>query len=285
MLDEALVLPPGDHSEDWQTRLRAVLGDCFPQIAETLTGSPLERELHFELVKIGPRSLCLKLCAGGQFGFLKLFDGADGAVPYHREKAALHAMLDSGLVPGILAYSDELRFVLTDWIEARPVVVDDPRQVGFRTGAWLAAFDAVAPSEPASGNWFSYLSKFGSGLDLSQISSAQGMLSEIPLCGRVLSRNDAALHNYLVASDGTLLGCDFEQARMRPRGWDYLLGFAALIERFPDRSNEVIESYSEGFAQAHRGTLIVDELNAVARILFCARAMCGYQQQGATPWL
>ena len=64
---------------------------------------------------------------------------------------------------------------------------------------------------------------------------------------------------------------------MRPRGWDYMLGFSALIERFPEDADEVLTAYSNGFSQAHRGALIVDELNAVARILFCARALDGYK--------
>lgn len=284
MLDEDPVLLGGNNTGNWQARLSAVLGNCFPQIAEILTGSSSEGELHLQLIKAGSRSVCLRVSADGISGFLKLFDGADRMVSYRREKASLLALSDSGLVPEIFAFSDDMCFVVTNWVEIRPNIDSQPRRLASRIGNWLAAFDALAPGEPTTGNWFGYLSKYGSGLDLGRIGAARGVLSDIPLCGRVLSRNDAALHNYLETSDGTLLGCDFEQARMRPRGWDYLLGFGALIERFPTESNEVIEAYSSGFSQSHRGALMVEELNAVARILFCARAVAGRSEPEAALW-
>ncbi|TLP60490.1 hypothetical protein FEE96_16685 [Parasedimentitalea maritima] len=272
------------YSADWKDRLRHQLGFCFPQIAETLTGLTNDRNVKFEMVKASSRSLCLKLNVDGKLGFLKLFDGPDGSAAFFREKMSLHSMLDSGLVPGLLAYSDELKFILTEWVETRSLLDAEPSHTAFRIGAWLAAFDAAAPAELASGNWFGYLSKFKTGVALSQIVEAKSVLSGIPLCGRVLSRNDPALHNYLQTQSGALLGCDFEQSRMRPRGWDYVTGFGALIERFPAKSNEVLEAYSAGFARSHRGALIVDELNSMARILFCARAVASRSEREAQPW-
>ena len=284
MLEEAPILSDKARGLDWQARLRSSLGHCFPQIAETLTGSARELELQFQLVKAGARAVSLKVMASGYSGFIKVFDGVDGTECYGRERGTLLAMSDSGLVPDVLAYSDELQFVLTEWVWQDHGLEQDPCRVASVIGSWMARFDAAAPSEPASGNWLGYLSKIKTGLDHGPIGDMKDALVDIPLCGRVLSRNDAAFHNYIWSRDGSVLGCDFEQARMRPRGWDYIMGFSALIERFPDNISDVLTAYSEGFARSHRGSLIVEELNAVARVLFCARAVAGQRHEEVASW-
>ena len=213
---------------------------------------------------------------GGRRAYLKLFDPSHSDNAYQREKAALCALRESGLVPRILAYADKPRFLLCEWSapsatagETAPV---NPTQFGERLGTWLAELDSVVPSENACGNWYGYLQQFGGVFDMERIRIARDMLSEIPLCGRAMSRNDTALTNFLSTAEGHLIGCDFERAQMRPRGWDYVLGYIGLIERFPERTGAVLDAYSAGFAKAHKGALIVEELNVVSRILYTARA-------------
>ena len=96
----------------------------------------------------------------------------------------------------------------------------------------------------------------------------------------MLARNDAALHNYLTGPQDRLLGCDFESATLRPRGWEYVMTWQALLHRYGDQGDQAILALSQGFDRQHQGGLLTDELNAVARILFCARFL---QAQAQAP--
>jgi hypothetical protein len=265
----------------WRDRCKAALDGCFSELSNAVSRAKPSGDIRFSLIKSNSRSLSLRVETGACHGFLKVFDhpGAVAQRAYAREKQVLLTMRATGLVAHLQAFSDSHRFLLMRY-EADRLTQDSlratgPRQVAQMIGDWTARFDHQAPSEPASGNWFSYLSKFRAGLNPPRIAAAQERLSAIPLCGRGLARNDPALHNFLIGKNGDLMGCDFEKASMRPRGWDYLLMFQALVQRFPEDAAGVLAAYSNGYSTAHRGALIVAELNQIARILFCAQARAG----------
>jgi Phosphotransferase enzyme family len=285
MLDDTQVSRAPTRSDDWTGRARAALAGCGRELADAVAPGTDARDMQVFPHKVGATTLGLRLQVGERAAFLKVFDGdtADIEDDYIRERSVLLSLRGSGLVPGVLAYSNPKRFLLMSHVGAdspsgSPADALDrlsPEDLAFRIGTWLARFEAFAPSKPATGNWYQYLRKFGAAVPLHRIESAFDALSEIPLCGLVIARNDAALHNYLIRADGHLVGCDFEKARMRPRGWDYMMTFHALIQRFPEQAEVALEAYVEGFSRAHRGALIVDELNVAARQLFCARALSG----------
>lgn len=272
----------------WYAFVRARIEGGHDQLYQAL-GCPQDAEaLEFRLLKRGSRAFSLECRAGTTSALLKIFCGPDAGAAYAREKMSLMVMAPTGLVPGVLAVSDQRHFLLEHW--HNPVAWPETSQrapavaAARRIGDWIARFDARAPAGNRCGNWFEYLTKCGGDIDLGQVPCARDILCDIPLCGTVLSRNDGALHNFLETPTGDLVGCDFENARMKPRGWDYIQGYISLIERYPEAAQQVIQAYAEGFSRAHRGALLVNELNDVARILFCARATLGRAPQEVLSW-
>ncbi|MGX9350084.1 hypothetical protein ACS3QZ_02675 [Shimia sp. W99] len=261
----------------WHAVVRSRLAGRFEGIARIVSGRKSGAALEFDLIRYGSSAMSLEVRAGGRRAYLKLFDPAHTDYAYQREKAALCALRESGLVPRILAYADKPRFLLCEWSGAAAETEGNaslsPTQFAEKLGVWLAELDSVVPGEDACGNWYTYLQQFSGVFDMERIRIARDMLSEIPLCGRAMSRNDTALTSFLDSAEGHLMGCDFERAQMRPRGWDYVLGYIGLIEQFPENTGAVLEAYSAGFSRAHKGALIVEELNVVSRILYTARAM------------
>ena len=261
---------------NWKNATQDALRACGAEVAKSLSAGDKAEEIQIAKLKSTAHSHSLKISVSDQKGFLKIFSNSElGRAAYERERASLCLLKDSGLVPLIRSYSDARHWVITEWIdvsaETYPVAFGSPVAFAYELGQWLARFDGIAPAQPATGNWLTYLRKLGDTLDLGRNPGAAETLSAIPLCGRALSRNDPALPNYLFASDGRVLGCDFEKAQLRPRGWDFIQGFGALIERFPEQVEDVLEAYAKGFATTHKGVLLVNELCAIARIYVCAR--------------
>lgn len=273
-----LTADPGQ-KQDWRDRVAAALDGQFEHLAHTINPEAGAGELHFELVSERLDSLAMKVSVGDKNAFLKVFDGsaAKTQTRYTREKQTLMLMHNSGLTVRLLAYCDPLRFLLTRYekraTENRARQASNAIRFPREIGEWTAHFDAFAPNKPAPGNWYNYLKRFGDDLKQEVVSDARDILVDIPLLGAALSRNDPSFSNYMVDDDGALIGCDFEAARMRPRGWDYLLAYQAVIENAGEDTAEALNALSAGFAHKHRGALLVDELNTVARVLFCARAL------------
>ncbi len=259
----------------WRDRARRVLTDSGRVIADILTPGAGAEEINAELIKVSRNRLCVRVSVGTSTGFLKQFDGSATACDqaYTRERDMLTAMKRTGLVPRLRAFSDRYRWLLTEDIRDGddPAARLSPEQFGRQAGTWIARFEAVAPYQKASGNWLGYVTRLGLGPQLDRIEQAAETLAGIPLCGLVMARNDAALHNYLMKPDRTLLGCDFERTSLKPRGWEYMTTWQALLQRLGDDSTRAVQAFSDGFDKEHRGGLMIDELNAVARILFCAR--------------
>lgn len=291
MLDEFGTFHDPSNDGDWKARASSALSRFVTEIAEGLLPGHDSASMQFMPVKVGQRAMSLKVGLESATGFLKLFDGGDdqAAKAYDREKTTLLALGQTGLVPRIKGFCDAGRFVIMEFVEA--LSTSDPNigmykeELAYRIGEWIAHFDQAVPVKAASGDWGGYLAKFGDALDIGQIKNADRVLANVPLCGLALARNDGALHNFMICPDGRIIGCDFEAAQMRPRGWDYMMTYQALLQRFPKGADAVLTAYSEGYAEAHQGALSVDELNDVARILYCAQALSGRAQSEDQTWL
>lgn len=261
----------------WQYRLGDGLAVCYRDIAEMVSGGTVPGDFDLGLVKAGKQALSLQVVSDGCRAFLKYFDGAGSRSAYLREKAALLLLRKSGLVPEITAFSDKHQFFAIPWfdrsLDAAFCEAKGVEQVADALGTWQARYDAAAPFQPLSGNWYQYLCKFGTDLSRAVIEDAKPLLSQIPLCAQSLARNDFSLSNFVICENGDLLGVDFEKAVLRPIGWDYLLGFIALTQRFPDEVEQALGSYAQAYSRAHKGALVIDELNIVARNLFVSRAI------------
>lgn len=276
MLDGAPYEPRG--TRDWKTEFKAGLNGRFRAIAEAIFHDVTARELRFDLVKQGRRALTLRVLHKDRAVCLKLFSDTapDAQAAYMRERNCLIAFSHTGLVPRIIGFEDAARIVFTQPVEGPSATAPGngltPEQTGARLGEWMARLNAVAPSRKACGNWLSFFRKFP-GLELQGLGPARALLADIPLCGLSLSRGDAALHNYIVTADGGLVGVDFEEARMRPHGWDYITAHNALLLRFGPDSEAALRAFRDAYHRHHRGALITDELNSVAQLFFCARAL------------
>lgn len=255
-------------------RARQLLAVSGRQIAQAMQSDNGADNLSVTLVKDNTHAMSLRIRANDETAFLKVYnESASGA--YSRERDVLAQMQGSGLVPGLMAFSDSHTWLLLQDIpqgKGDPATMLAPADFGYRLGIWLARFEAKAPSRHAAGNWYAYLAKTGLGAQIDAIQGARDTLLSIPLCEEVLSRNDAALHNSLLTGNGELVGCDFETCSLKPRGWEFVTTWQSLLQRYGDQSGPVIEAFAAGFHKAHQGYLMAEELNAIAGILLCARA-------------
>ncbi|MEQ9261453.1 MAG: hypothetical protein RIG84_20385 [Roseovarius sp.] len=277
---------------DWKARVRMGLAGRFDAIAEAVFGTREAQALHFDLVKQGPRALSLRVRLENHSIFLKIFDGSapDLQDAYLRERNSLLCYSHTGLVPRLLGFDDGARFVATEY-EAAPTLsrlaeTVPPAELGRRLGTWIAKLNAAAPARPATGNWLGYLRKYGDRLAISDVPGLEEALSRVPLCGLSLSRGDPALHNYIAGPGDRLLGVDFEEARLRPHGWDFMMATHALMVRYgrEAQSRPALEAFRAAFHTHHRGALVTEELTSVAHALYIARALARGGGEGGGQW-
>ncbi|APX88347.1 hypothetical protein BV394_00215 [Brevirhabdus pacifica] len=248
-------------------------------IAGALTQGKPGKTLDFKLLKSSHTAVSYRAETGTERGFVKLFDPFSRAAreAYARERDALLMLRESGLVPRHIGHSDDDCMVLVDYVEpAEDPLAGESRadcvKLARRCGAWLAEYEAIAPSRRQSGNWFDYLVAHDRYSQLLSLAQMQPWLQEIPLCGSILSRCDGSLSNFLFAADGSIAGCDFEQARFKPRGYDFAVTYLAFASRWPLHHEVALEAMADGFSSRHRGVLDPQELMAVARALFILEA-------------
>lgn len=264
--------------ENWKEDVQAALAGQERMIASFLGGQPVPERLQITLIKSNRTSLTVRLVVGELAFIVKIFadTGAVALESYQREKNTLVALRGHDVSARILGFCDERRFLIMNEVPAVGVnaAVDllGWNTVAFAIGAWLGRLDRTAPSQPAHGTWANYLTKFGDEFGMDRMPAALDILSDIPLCGLTLAQCDSALGNVLMRSDTSAVGVDFERARFRPRGWDFAMYFMSLVERVPDRAEELLEEMCDGFSSEHRGALIVEELCTVARLILCLRA-------------
>ena len=264
--------------ENWKEDVMAALAGQERVIAAFLEGEPLPDRIDVELVKANRTSVAARVIVGSHIFILKLFaqEGLQSEVFYQREKGALMALRGHSVVPRLLGYCDHRRFLMMQQVPAlEQIAAQDMlgwEGFAFEIGAWLGRLDRASPARPAHGNWASYLARYGDQLCLESAPVAQDILSRIPLCGQSLAQCDAALSNVVFRPDGSVIGVDFEQARFRPRGWDFAMYFISLVERMPDHAEDVLAALSDGFFNEHRGALLPEELCTVARLVLCLRA-------------
>lgn len=264
--------------ENWKDDVMAALAGQERAIAAALEGEPLPDRIDVELVKANRTSIAARVIVGSHTFVLKLFalEGIQSEVLYQREKGALMAYRSHDVAPYLIGFCDKRRFVMMREVPALEQTAAQD-MLGWRgfareIGAWLGRMDRASPARPGHGNWASYLARYGDQLCLENAPVAQDILSRIPLCGQSLAQCDAALGNVIFRPDGSVVGVDFEQARFRPRGWDFAMYFISLVERMPDHAEDILAALADGFFSEHRGALLPEELCTVARLILCLRA-------------
>ena len=120
----------------------------------------------------------------------------------------------------------------------------------FAIGKWLGKFANAAPSKQVSGSWEQYLHNYAELNNSLSVSSSSDFLREFTYDKVVLSKNDGALSNLMVARDGKLFGVDLENSQFKPFGWDLLLTARALVRLFPSETSLCIAELVNGFCKA-----------------------------------
>lgn len=245
-------------------------------IARSFVSCESPKSLDVALEKRSENSVTFRLRHNEDHAFLKLFDGIEDAdSAYRRETRSIARFKDSGLVPRHLAQCDVARFVVTELTHgptlATAIDDDNCHDYADLLGRWLADFDAVAPMRSQTGNWKVYLKKYDDLTLLQGDNAYADAIGDIPLCGQSLSTGDMALSNFIVDTPSRLSRVDFEHARFKPRGWDFIGAFEALAHRFPKQAESLLEAMSDGFRHGHKGALLVEELSLLARAVLCAR--------------
>lgn len=280
MLDLEPTTPSGGQQDGWQDIVTSRLFRLAPEIAYlTDTGHDADA-VQFGLEKAGHQALSLEVRLGDKRAYIKLYhDTPEAQAAYARDRGMHVALRDTGLTPGLIAFSDTERFVMTEHVDSMPwdeaMRRFGPERIARNLGAWLAQCDNQAPTRPGSGNWYDYLSQFGDEVPQAALQPTADVLAAIPVDGLVVSRGDPALHNYLITDDGNILGCDFEAARLRPRGWDFAMAHHTLLRHDPDQADLMIYEMGQGFSDAHKGDVRMDQLYGLTSALTLTMALRG----------
>ncbi len=275
MLDDPTPMTPG--LRPWRDRLFAAIGPSMDGLGRALGGGTMPGELTFELVKNGPRAVSVTVGAGPRQGHLKIHDGPDAGERYRRERDILLALRGSGLVAPLILFSDPMKLLVTEGM-GQPLGASHlsdwgPQSLGRALGTWLARYDMRAPSREGGGDWHTHVRQHCPELQVDRLPDAAEVLKRVPVCGLVVAHNDAALGNFVIDDLDGLWRVDFEAAGLRPRGWDYVFMRHAVRQRHPEQADRILAAMSVAFDRAHRGALVVEELDAVSEALFCLTAL------------
>lgn len=270
-------MPKRPDERPWRDRLRTAIGPAMDGLGRALGDGIMPSELTFELVKQGPRAVSVTVGAGGRQGHLKFYDGPDASDRYARERDILLALRGSGLVAPLILFSDPMKLLVTELmgppLSGAHLADWGPQSFGRALGTWLARYDMRAPAREGGGDWHTHVRQHCPDLRVDRLPDAADVLKRLPVCGLVVAQNDAALGNFVIDDLDGLWRVDFEAAGLRPRGWDYVFMRHAVRLRHPEQADRILAAMSVAFDRAHRGALIVAELDAASEALFCLTAL------------
>jgi len=225
-------------------------------IAKHLVPDLTDSHMSVSVLARSSLSTTLKFSYAGEVCVVKHFSvqSPKARTSYLRERDALRFHATSGLVPRLEFFSDEAGFLAVEHIDGENVrdVIDQQSldYMCFAIGAWLGEFANAAPSKPVTGNWDQYLHHYHKLHNSFSVRSSSDFLREFTYDKVVLSKNDGALSNLMVARNGKLFGVDFENSQFKPLGWDLLLTARALVRLFPSETNLCIAELANGFCKA-----------------------------------
>ncbi|PSL12573.1 hypothetical protein [Shimia abyssi] len=227
-------------------------GTIAKQLVPDLIGS----HMAVSVLARSSHSTTLKFLYAGEICVVKHFpvDNPKARASYLRERDALRVHAPSGLVPNLEFFSDEAGFLAVEHIDGENVrdVIDRKSldHMCFAIGEWLGDFAKAAPFKQVTGNWDRYLHHYRKLHNSFSVRSSSDFLRAFTYDKVVLSKNDGALSNLMVARDGKLFGIDFENSQFKPVGWDLLLSARALVRLFPSETNLCISELANGFCKA-----------------------------------
>ncbi|MCH2093988.1 MAG: aminoglycoside phosphotransferase family protein [Rhodobacteraceae bacterium] len=250
--------------------------------------SPDESASALQLERLGGRDgrAVYKVVCGTRVGVLKLFDHSRPALrdAYLRERDMLVQLKGWSRTARHLAHCDAGGFVLTQYLRGTPVSQYAERHgalsVARAVGVWLGGLDARMITRPAFASWSDYLASVRTGLPQSAVDGADAALGSLPVRGMALARNDGNLSNFVMNGSGHCLGFDFERARVKPRGWDFVLTALELTAQSPGPVDPVLDRLADGFASVRDQNTLVQDLRDVVRFLFTEISAQSHKMEG-----
>lgn len=227
-------------------------GTIAKQLAPDLT----ETDMSVSVMARSSHATTLKFSYAGEVCVVKHFpvDSPKARAGYLRERDALRAHARSEKVPNLKFFSDEAGFLAITYIDGDTLrdVIDSESldYTCFAIGKWLGDFANAAPFKKVKGNWDRYLRHYSEFYSTFSLDQNSDFLRAFTYERVVLSKNDGALSNLMVARDGKLFGVDFKNSQFKPMGWDLLLTARALVRLFPSETNRCIAQLADGFCTA-----------------------------------
>ncbi len=276
MLDIGTLSVTEPPQREWRDRIQDGLAGYFQSLARSISPQNPDDALGFDKVRAHRHGLMLRVRNQDRSALLMLFDGVETEAwqAFGRARGILGELAPLGLAPELIAICEPRRFLL---------LKDAPKRISFAgqdveknadnaylVGQWLAQVDAMSPQQAACGNWFDYLNKNADRVGFKPSGRAADTLCTIPVCGYGLARDASASEGLLADAQGRVMGWDFDQTELRPRGWDYVLTYRALRARSGAQETTVLTALSDGFASNHVGGLKMDELDRLGRALAAA---------------
>ncbi|MBZ0128873.1 MAG: aminoglycoside phosphotransferase family protein [Rhodobacteraceae bacterium] len=256
--------------QDIDAQLRSVAD----QVAGLLEPGHDQDELQADILKRSDHATALLVRVGDHRGFLKLFADTDAAkAAFGREKQALD-LLHGTHVPRLLMVGDDARAVLTVFIEGRPLgdllTASNLMQRAEQIGQLFGTLASRAPAQTETADWAAYLGRYETGLSNRLLAQQRPVLEQNKIKRLHLAQNDAALSNFIQGKDKRLYLVDFENARMKPEGWDLAMAARALFGRFPDQLNVISNSLLRGYRLAAKDCGLADNFDQVINVLVVA---------------
>jgi len=256
-----------------------VLSRLADAIAAALRPERTEKSLEAVALKSADHAKTLRLSVGDKEGIVKLFsDSLEGRLAFSREHRAL-AGLQRLDVPKLLLVSERDRAILTRFIPGAPferdLDVNNLLQRSEFLGQWFGRMAGIAPRKPAKGSWADYLANYETGFDHELLAAQGSLLKSAEPAHMALAHNDNALGNFILGDDKRLYAIDFEQAMMKPEGWDLFTAARAFFQRFPDDLQSISSSLLRGFRLTNANSSLPENFDQIMNVLVLANVVKG----------
>lgn len=218
-----------------------------------------QNEFDMGILKNTRDKIVMKAEAAGGKRLIKIFNHSvdSGLHRSYREASILVELKDTGLVPAIKYIENGGKWIMMDWVDGETLQScinnENVIELSFKVGSWIARYtDAMdAHNEVSNCNWADYYLQNYKIPPTMVSPKLFEPLRSLRISKRTISKEDPHLGNFVVDERGRIIGIDFELSTLKPYGWDILASAKALIDSFPHKRSDIIQSLLEGWG---RGT-------------------------------
>lgn len=241
------------------------------RLADTLSGvlAPdfTKDVFRAEEIKQSATARVMLLKLGDIRAVAKIFAGSEaGRAAFGRERRVLEG-LPAGLAPRLRFVSEPDRVLVSDFVAGSALGAglngDNLMQRAEFLGQWFGRLAGAVPSEETETDWNAYLARYRHGFNPDILAQQAAALKRVPIARLTLAHNDNALSNFILGADKRLYGVDFEDARLKPEGWDLITAATALLRRLPEELQTIASALSRGYGMGAPEAALPDGFEAV----------------------